>query len=62
MRCQQLKSTRCLGVAHELDFPSPLVTFSLYPIRIQNSGFVFLLIPVKLCQPKIAGDGIEDLV
>ena len=41
IRCQQLKSTRWMGVAHELDFLSPLVTFSLNPIRVQNSGFFF---------------------
>jgi hypothetical protein len=41
VRCQQLKSIRWMGVDHELDFLSPLVTFSLNPIRVQNSGFVF---------------------
>ncbi|CAB1079604.1 hypothetical protein D1AOALGA4SA_7312 [Olavius algarvensis Delta 1 endosymbiont] len=29
VRCQQLKSTRWMDVAHELDFLSPPVTFSL---------------------------------
>jgi hypothetical protein len=45
--CQQLKSTRWMGVAHELDFLSPLVTFSLNPIRVLNSGFFFLLICLR---------------
>jgi hypothetical protein len=40
VRCLQLKSTRWMAVAHELDFLSPLVTFSLNPIRVQDSGFV----------------------
>ncbi len=41
VRCQQLKSIRWMGVDHELDFLSPLVTFSLNPIRIQDPRFVF---------------------
>ena len=41
LRCQQLKSTRWMAVAHELDFLPPLVTFSFNPIRVQDSGFVF---------------------
>jgi hypothetical protein len=41
VRCQQPKSIRWMGVDHELDFPSPLVTFSLNPIRVQDSGFVY---------------------
>jgi len=38
---QQLKSTRWMGVPHELDFLSPLVTFSLNPSRVQGSGLFF---------------------
>jgi hypothetical protein len=41
VRCQQLKSTRWIGVAHEMDFLSPVLTFSPNPISVQNSGFVF---------------------
>jgi len=41
---QRLKLTRWMGVAHELDFLSPLVTFSLNPSRIEDSGR-FLLTP-----------------
>jgi len=32
-----------MGVAHDLNFLSPLVTFSLNPIRVQDSEFVFYL-------------------
>jgi hypothetical protein len=41
IRCQQLKSTRWIGIAHEMDFLSPVLTFSPNPISVQNSGFVF---------------------
>ena len=41
VRCQQLKSTRWIGVAHEMDFLSPVSTFSRNPISVQDSGFVF---------------------
>jgi hypothetical protein len=41
VRCQQLKSTRWIGVAHEIDFLSPVLTFSRNPISVQDSGFVF---------------------
>ncbi|CAB1077221.1 hypothetical protein D1AOALGA4SA_5013 [Olavius algarvensis Delta 1 endosymbiont] len=41
VRCLQLKSTRWMGAAHELDFLSPLLTFSLNPSWVQNSGLVF---------------------
>jgi len=40
--CQQLKSTRWMGVGHEVDFLSPVLTFSPNPISVQNSGFVLL--------------------
>ncbi|CAB1075320.1 hypothetical protein D1AOALGA4SA_3140 [Olavius algarvensis Delta 1 endosymbiont] len=36
IRCQQLKSTRWKGVAHDLDFLSPLLTFSLNPIIVRT--------------------------
>jgi hypothetical protein len=39
--CQQLKSTRWIGVGHERDFLSPVLTFSHNPISVQDSGFVF---------------------
>jgi hypothetical protein len=32
---------RWIGVAHEMDFLSPVLTVSLNPISVQNSGFVF---------------------
>jgi len=32
---------RWIGVAHEMDFLSPVLTVSPNPISIQNSGFVF---------------------
>ncbi|CAB1070629.1 hypothetical protein D1AOALGA4SA_979 [Olavius algarvensis Delta 1 endosymbiont] len=41
VRCQQLKSTRWMGIPHEMDFLSPLVIFSLNPGRIPESGLVF---------------------
>jgi hypothetical protein len=41
IRCQQLKSTRWIGVAHEMVFLSPVLTFSRNPISVQDSGFVF---------------------
>jgi hypothetical protein len=41
IRCQQLKSTRWIGVGHKMDFLSPVLTFSPNPISVQNSGFVF---------------------
>jgi hypothetical protein len=41
VRCQQLKSTSWIGVAHEMDFLSPVLTVSPNPISVQNSGFVF---------------------
>jgi hypothetical protein len=40
VRCQQLKSTRWIGV-DEMDFLSPVLTFSHNPISVQDSGFVF---------------------
>ena len=39
--CQQLKSARWIGVAHEMDVLSPVLTFSRNPISVQDSGFVF---------------------
>ncbi len=39
--CQQLKSTRWIGVAHEMDVLSAVLTFSRNPISVQDSGFVF---------------------
>jgi hypothetical protein len=39
--CQQLKSTRWIGVAHEMGFLSPVLTFSRDPISVQDPGFVF---------------------
>ncbi|CAB1084530.1 hypothetical protein D1AOALGA4SA_12045 [Olavius algarvensis Delta 1 endosymbiont] len=39
VRCQQPKSTFWMGIVH--DFFSPLLTFSLNPFRVQNSGFFF---------------------
>jgi len=39
--CQQAKSTRWLGVAHDMDFLSPLMAFSCNPIRAMDSGFEF---------------------
>jgi hypothetical protein len=41
IRCQQLKSTRWIEVAHEMDFLSPVLTVSPNPISVQDSGFVF---------------------
>jgi hypothetical protein len=41
VRCQQLKSIRRMGVAHELNFLSAQVTFNLNPIRVHDSGIVF---------------------
>jgi hypothetical protein len=38
VRFQQLKSTRCGGVAHEMDFPSPVLAFSCSQINAQNSA------------------------
>jgi len=32
---------RWIGVAHELDFLSPVLTVSPNPISVLNSGFVF---------------------
>jgi hypothetical protein len=37
--CQQPKSTSWLGVAHEIDFLSPVLVFSCNPISVQESGF-----------------------
>ena len=39
---QQLKSTRRVRVAHELDFLPLLLTFSLNPSRVQDSGWFLL--------------------
>ncbi|CAB1079467.1 hypothetical protein D1AOALGA4SA_7178 [Olavius algarvensis Delta 1 endosymbiont] len=44
VRCQQLKSTCLMRVPHELDFLSPLLTFSINPYWVRLSGF-FLLTP-----------------
>jgi len=41
VRCQQLKSIRWMGVDPELDILSTLVTFSLNPTWVQDSGFGF---------------------
>lgn len=38
---QQLKSIRWIGVAHEMYFLSPVMTFRRNPISVQDSGFVF---------------------
>jgi cell division protein FtsW (lipid II flippase) len=38
-RCQQPKSTRWVGVAHEMDFLSPVLAFSCNPISVQDSIF-----------------------
>jgi hypothetical protein len=42
-RCQVsvTEVDRWIGVAHEMDFFSPVLTVSPYPISVQNSGFVF---------------------
>jgi hypothetical protein len=37
--CQQLKSTRWVEVAHEVDFPSSVLAFSCNPISVQDSIF-----------------------
>jgi hypothetical protein len=37
VRCQQAKSTRCAGVAHDMDFLSPMLAFSCNPISVQVS-------------------------
>jgi len=39
VRCQQLKSTHWIGVAHEIDFVSPELAFSRNPISVQDSIF-----------------------
>jgi hypothetical protein len=41
VRCQQLKSIRWIGVAHEMFFISSASTFSRNPISVRDSGFVF---------------------
>jgi len=41
VRCQQLKSTRWIGVGHKMDFLSPVLTFSRNPISVQDAGFFF---------------------
>ena len=41
VRCQQLKSTRWVEVAHEVDFPSSVLAFCCNPISVQDSGFDF---------------------
>jgi hypothetical protein len=40
VRCQQLNSTRWIGV-DEMDFLSPELTFSRNTVRVQDSGFSF---------------------
>ena len=40
-RCQQPKSTFWIGVAHEMDFLSPVLAFSCNSISIQGSGLDF---------------------
>jgi hypothetical protein len=47
VRCQQLKSTRWVEVAHEVDFPSSVLGFNCNSISVQDSGFRirFLLTP-----------------
>ena len=39
VRFQQPKSTSCVGVAHEMDFTSPVLAFSCSQINAQNSVF-----------------------
>jgi hypothetical protein len=34
--CQQPNSTRCVGVAHQMDFISPVLVFSCIPISVQD--------------------------
>jgi hypothetical protein len=43
VRCQvsATEVDRWIGVAHEMDFLSPVLTVSPNPISVQNSGFVF---------------------
>jgi hypothetical protein len=36
VRCQQPNSTRCVGVAHQMDFISPVLVFSCIPISVQD--------------------------
>ena len=38
VRFQQPKSTHCVGVAHEIDFFPPGLTFSCNQISVQDSG------------------------
>ncbi len=39
VRCQQLKATRWIGVAHEMDFLSPVLVFSCNQISVQEPVF-----------------------
>ena len=39
VRFQQLISTRCVGVANEMDFLSPVMAFSYNQTSVQVSGF-----------------------
>jgi hypothetical protein len=39
VRFQQKDSTRCVGVAHEMNFLSPVLAFSCIPISVQDSVF-----------------------
>ena len=39
IRCQQTNSTRRVGIAHGMDFLSPLLVFSCNQISVQESVF-----------------------
>ena len=39
VRCQQPKLTRWVGVAHKMDFLTPVLAFSYNPISVQDSIF-----------------------
>ena len=39
VRCQQTNSTRRVGIAHEMDFLSPLLVFSCNQISVQEPVF-----------------------
>ena len=41
VRCQQAKSTRCVGVANDINFLAPMLTFGCNPVSVQDSKFDF---------------------
>ena len=41
VRCQQTKLTPWIGVAHKVDFLSPVLAFSGNAISVRDSGFEF---------------------